>query len=238
MKGCFEPIFHDRSYQRIYVDLPGMGNTKAVDWLENADTMLEILIKFVKEIIPDGQFLMVSESYGSYLARGIIKNMPEKIAGSLFLCPCVIPDNEKRTVPEHEVLVKLNVGSFSDSDDYADFNDIAVIQTQKTWRRYRNEVLPGVKSADHEFLKRYWSDGYGFSFDVDTVEERYGFPTMFLLGKQDSSVGYKDAWNLLEHYGSASFMVIDGAGHNLQIEQEEIFYSSVCQWLKNFDRNA
>ncbi len=84
----------------------------------------------------------------------------------------------------------------------------------------------------------YRARGYGFSFDVDAGEEKYHFPAMFLLGRQDDSVGYKDAWNLLDHYSRASFMVVDGAGHNLQIEQEEIFAACVRQWLRSVAPNS
>ncbi len=238
MKGCFEPIFQGKAYKRIYIDLPGMGQTKAAGWIENADVMLEILESFLNEMIPDGKFLIAGESYGGYLMRGIIRNMPERIAGSLFLCPCVIPDLDARTVPDHEVLVMMDAETYSDSEDYADFNDITVIQTPATWQRYQSEILPGLKCADDDFLMAYRARGYGFSFDVDAGEEKYHFPAMFLLGRQDDSVGYKDAWNLLDHYSRASFMVVDGAGHNLQIEQEEIFAACVRQWLRSVAPNS
>jgi len=52
-----------------------------------------------------------------------------------------------------------------------------------------------------------------------------------LLGRQDSGVGYKDAWSILDNYPRATFAVLDRAGHNLQIEQEELFNSLVSEWL-------
>lgn len=51
------------------------------------------------------------------------------------------------------------------------------------------------------------------------------------MGRQDSYEGYKDAWTILERYPRATFAVIDRAGHNLQIEQPEIFNSLVNEWL-------
>ncbi|MFX1475072.1 MAG: alpha/beta fold hydrolase, partial [Promethearchaeota archaeon] len=41
MIGCMEPILRRRKgWQRIYLDLPGMGNTPAKDWITNSDHML------------------------------------------------------------------------------------------------------------------------------------------------------------------------------------------------------
>ena len=41
MTGCMEPIFKGRpGWKRIYLDLPGMGRTRASDRLKNSDDML------------------------------------------------------------------------------------------------------------------------------------------------------------------------------------------------------
>lgn len=49
--------------------------------------------------------------------------------------------------------------------------------------------------------------------------------------KQDSSVGYKDAINIMDYYPRGSFAILDIAGHNLQIEQPQLFSSLVNEWL-------
>lgn len=49
--------------------------------------------------------------------------------------------------------------------------------------------------------------------------------------KQDSSVGYKDAINIMDCYPRGSFAILDIAGHNLQIEQPQLFSSLVNEWL-------
>jgi pimeloyl-ACP methyl ester carboxylesterase len=56
-------------------------------------------------------------------------------------------------------------------------------------------------------------------------------PTLMLLGQQDTSTGYRDAWPILEQYPRATFAVLDKAGHNLQIEQADLFTAFVSEWL-------
>lgn len=70
-----------------------------------------------------------------------------------------------------------------------------------------------------------------YSFDVDKLPQPFAGPVVILLGRQDSSVGYQDAWHILENYPRASFAVLDRAGHNLQIEQPQLFNALVGEWL-------
>jgi pimeloyl-ACP methyl ester carboxylesterase len=52
-----------------------------------------------------------------------------------------------------------------------------------------------------------------------------------LMGRQDNIVGYRDQWDFIEDYPRASFVVLDKAGHNLQIEQDVLFNALVKEWL-------
>jgi pimeloyl-ACP methyl ester carboxylesterase len=52
-----------------------------------------------------------------------------------------------------------------------------------------------------------------------------------LIGRQDPAAGYRDHWQLIENYQRASFVILDKAGHNLQIEQEVLFNAIVKEWL-------
>lgn len=54
-------------------------------------------------------------------------------------------------------------------------------------------------------------------------------------GRQDNVVGYHDAWRLIEDYPRATFAVLDMAGHNLQIEQPDVFNSLVDNWLNRLE---
>ncbi|WP_369703956.1 alpha/beta fold hydrolase [Clostridium moutaii] len=68
-------------YKRIYIDLPGMGKTKAEDWIINSDVMLDIVIDFIEKIISNESFLLAGESYGGYLSRGIVYKIANRVNG-------------------------------------------------------------------------------------------------------------------------------------------------------------
>lgn len=238
MTGCMEPIFSSGSgYQRIYIDLPGMGRSDCADWITDADVMLEILIGLLEEAIPDKSFLLAGESYGGYLARGILYRIPDRVDGLLLICPVMIADNKKRTVPRHTVIFEdRELMSKLPAEDARDFASSAVIQSAAIYQRYREEVVPGIKLADAAFVKRYQETGYEFSFDVDRTDRKFDRPTLILTGRQDSCVGYQDAWGILKNFPRATFAVLDSAGHLLQTEQEDLFRSLVSEWLSRTRR--
>ncbi|MFW9829338.1 MAG: alpha/beta fold hydrolase, partial [Candidatus Thorarchaeota archaeon] len=99
----------------------------------------------------------------------------------------------------------------------------------------RNEVFSGLKIVDQDFMSKVFPSNYKFSFEVDNLLKLYDKPTLFLLGRQDVSVGYRDAWKLIENYPRATFTVIDQAGHNLQIEKAKLFDSLVFDWLSRVE---
>ena len=94
--------------------------------------------------------------------------------------------------------------------------------------------------ADTEFLTkiRQSPENYGFSFDVDALPEPFTAPTLIVTGRQDSSVGYRDAWTILENYPRATFVVLDRAGHGLYVEQEDLFNALVNDWLDRVEESG
>jgi pimeloyl-ACP methyl ester carboxylesterase len=79
---------------------------------------------------------------------------------------------------------------------------------------------------------------YAFSFDVDALPHPCPAPTLIVTGKQDSMVGYSDAWKILENYPRATFAVLDRCGHFLEIEQEDLFHVLAGEWLDRVEEHA
>lgn len=241
MTGCLEPFFQNmKGYRRIYLDLPGMGRTPSRDWIKNADTMLDILKKFVDKVIGDESFLLVGLSYGGYMSLGMAFDSSIKIDGMFLICPCTVAEHPKRKLPNKSVaLLEQSLETvIKPVDDFADFMDMAVIATVETWHRYENEILPGLKKADADFVECYQKNGYSFTFESELKELRFINPVCVLTGKQDSSVGYEDSWELLKNLPRLTFTVLDNTGHNLQIEREDVFNLHLHDWLRRINGGA
>ncbi len=238
MTACMEPIFKNKSnFKRIYIDLPGMGNSSSAEWIKNSDIMLQIVIDFIDKIIPNENFLLAGYSYGGYLSRGIIYKMESRVDGLLLLCPVIIADVKKRNTPSHTVLKRDDrLLSQLEKTDAKDFDSMHVIQSNYIWDRFKNEMLPAIrKSNNNKFLDDLKKHGYEFSFDVDRLMEKFGKPTLVLLGRQDSIVGYKDAEGILDNYPRSAYAILDRAGHHLHIEQEKLFNALVAEWVERVE---
>lgn len=238
MKGCMEPVFRNRSgWKRIYFDLPGMGQTPA-SWINNSDHMLQFVLDFIDSVIPNQTFLLAGESYGGYLARGIIYKRPQAVDGLLLICPVIIPDQRKRKLPERVILCKDEpLLSTLQEEEAKEFSSFSVIQNRKIWERTRFEILPGLKVVNQAFLDRLLGKGYAFSFNVDQPGRPFENPALFIMGRQDHMVGYHDAYEIIKNYPRASVVILDNAGHNLQIEQEKLFTALTSEWLDRCGKN-
>lgn len=234
MKGCMEPVFEsvDTAWQRIYFDLPGMGKTPGRPWITGTDQMLQVILEFIDGVIPEQHFSVAGESYGGYLARGVIKERTAQVEGLLLICPIAIQETYRENATAFQVLEKdaAFVSSLSE-EERRYFEGINVIQNQRVWERFRDEVLPGLQVADYAFLEQVLSQQVPYLENVDRVAQPYSQPTLMVMGRQDSAVGYRDHWQLIENFSRASFVVLDKAGHNLQIEQDVLFTALVKEWL-------
>jgi pimeloyl-ACP methyl ester carboxylesterase len=93
------------------------------------------------------------------------------------------------------------------------------------------QLLP----PDEAFLERL-EPHYAFSFE-DALTARIEAPALVVAGRQDSIVGYRDAWPLLEHLPRATFAVLDRAGHALEDEQAALFSALVNEWLDRVEEH-
>ncbi|MCN9244307.1 alpha/beta hydrolase [Streptomyces sp. RY43-2] len=232
MLGCMEPVFARREgYRRLYPDLPAMGKSPAPPSMASSDDMLRAVEEFVDRTIGGEPFLLVGESYGGYLARALARSRAEQVLGLALICPLAdAVEPPERRVPAHQVL-RSEPGLLDSLDPQVaeEFDEVTVVQTSDTARRFREEILSGLDAADTEAMARIrqrWQLTEG-----PEDGEPFQRPTLIVTGRQDSSVGYLDQFELLPHYPRASFATLDMAGHNLQIEQVELFDALMLDWV-------
>jgi pimeloyl-ACP methyl ester carboxylesterase len=235
MTSAFEPAFADRpGWRRIYVDLPGMGRTVAPD-VGSTDDVFRILRGVVEALVPEGAYVVVGQSYGGYMARGLAAADPERVAGLATVVMLVEPRHELRQLPERRVLVRDSELAERVGAEALAAEEVLVVQTEETWERARREVDPGLAAADPMAVARIEAS-YAGTFPVEPAP--FDKPALFVVGRQDSMTGYRDAWDLVEHYPRATFAVLDRAGHALNIEQPGLFGALVGEWLDRVEEDT
>ena len=229
-----EPYLQAReNWQRIYLDPPGHGSTPGADWITSLDQMLDILLACIDQIIPGQRFALHGYSLGAYLARGILYHRTAFVEGLSMLAPAVVTTDAKRERPSHTVLVEDPEVMASLSEEEREVMEIIVVRSQAMLDQIRAWPQPAEhEQSDYEFLQtiRENPDAYRCSFDVDALDQPFDKPALIISGRQDSAVGYADAWRLIDNYPRATFVVFDRAGHLME-EKEPLIGPLVNEWL-------
>jgi len=228
MAIALEPLFDERSgYRRIYVDLPGMGETPAPEALDSNDAVLDLLIGVADDVFGDDEFVVVGHSYGGYLGRAIANRHARRVAGLALICPAT---DRSRDVPEHVVLhTSGDLPSRLDPTAQEEFREYFVVHTPETVRRFQAAVAPAKTLVDRTALMRIF--GRWRLRDQPDDGPPFTRPVLILTGRQDSAVGWQDSCRLLEHYPRATFAVLDRAGHALAHEQGPLLIALMAEWL-------
>jgi pimeloyl-ACP methyl ester carboxylesterase len=236
----YEPIFAARDgWRRIYPDLPGMGNSLAKR-IHSQDDVLAALLAFIDCVLPGERFVLCGTSLGGYLARAIAARRREQVAGLLLRVPAVIADTTKRTLPPFRPLVhdEALLAPFGAAEREA-MGDVLVqspAYLAAHRRKLRDLVQPAI-AANAPFVAEMRGDPrrYGLSFDLAEAEKGFTRPTLIIAARQDITVGYRDAWDILESYPRATFAVIDRADHGWPLESPRLLAALVEDWLDRIE---
>jgi pimeloyl-ACP methyl ester carboxylesterase len=116
----------------------------------------------------------------------------------------------------------------------------AVVQSRKVVDYIRTNFSSANEIGDQVFQAkiREHPENYAFSFDVDALPKPCPAPTLIITGRQDSAVGYRDAWEILDNFPRGTFAVLDRSGHFLPFEQEDLFHALVDEWLDRVEEYA
>ncbi len=226
-----EPLFQSRDgWRRIYPDLPGMGKTRAADWITHQDHMLDITLEFMDAIAPGQRFVVAGTSYGGYLARGVVHRRGDQLDGLMLDAPAIEPQSKNPSLPEHRVIHTDEAFLGALKPDEQTVREVAVAQSMLVLEAFRASIAPGISIADHPFLERL-NQNYRFTFDVDRLTKPFPGPALIMTGRFDQWCGYQDAYNILDNYPRGTFIVFDRAGHGLAREQQPLFRALVGEWL-------
>jgi pimeloyl-ACP methyl ester carboxylesterase len=233
-----EPVFRRRpGWRRIYIDLPGRGRTRGEPWITGNDQILEIVLEALDHIAPGERVVLGGHSMGAYLARAVLRHRADRIDGLLQVVPVVDPDDED--LPAHETLVAdedliRRIGVELGPDAASLFAGNVVAQTPFVYEHFK-ALLPAMRPNDASFLARLVGT---LSDPVDPPPAPFARPALFVLGRQDSQVGFRSALRLVDAYPRATIAVLDRAGHAAAWEQEGVLGVLVSEWLTRIEQEV
>jgi len=234
MMPAMEPILSDMNkFRRIYIDMPGMGQTPKHNMENSSESMIKILISFVEKVIGKEKLYVMGYSYGGYLATGLARALEEQAIGEIRVCGVVNAKMKDRNLPENETIEvdEEFLKNLSEEEQKFALKDMAIIN-EKTFSRYKVEVYDELRKADRKFILDLFFNKYNYEL-LEKERIPVKRPVLFIVGKQDSVCGYKDTLSILDYYENPTVHILNRASHNLHIEQEETFNMLIKDWLRN-----
>ncbi|WP_311407481.1 alpha/beta fold hydrolase [Liquorilactobacillus uvarum] len=230
MKINYSQFLNCEKYQQIYIDLPGMGKSDSFSNPHpSSDYLLELIIKLIDTLNID-KFYICGHSYGGYLALGIAYKIPARVKGLFLSCP-VVTANSKKRITEKPLCTRKNKFSSHASSKYiADFLKMNVVINELNWKKYLAEIVVGLEKCNFNFVKELQDNNFKYYelADEQKIKEWHTeIPTFFILGKHDHDVGYKEQSALESNFKKSNLVVLEDAGHNLPIDQGNIFSACV-----------
>lgn len=221
-------------FKRIYIDMPGMGQSPKHTLDNNTDTMLDLISRLITYILKDHPFIILGFSYGGYIAQGIAKKFRNQILGEILICPVVIPNPEKRE--QSKITFQEIDGKFLaniDETKQQELLDSMVVINDRTYHRSESDFSRAIALADNEFLMDLYHNGYASTF-IDENKDVHTHKALIFLGYQDTSVGYMDMIRRLDLYPKATVNLLTNASHSFFLEQPTQFEYILNSWLAQY----
>ena len=231
MMEVLEPAFvNTPGFKRFYLDFPGHGQSPAQEDIRSQDDLLNVVMGFIKAHMPDEPFALIGLSRGSYIARGIVHQMPDRVSGAALIVPGGNPSS-RHVLPDHEILVPDPTmrAELAPNELWAHEN-LSVVQNRDILKQRRRVVAPAQKLFDAEQDARI-KEAFDFSFKESEESQVFNRPSLIVAGRQDSISGYLDSIDLMQRYTRATLAVLDTAGHGLAMERPEVFHALIGDWL-------
>jgi pimeloyl-ACP methyl ester carboxylesterase len=236
MMESLEPVFAERpGWRRIYVDLPGHGQSPPRDSIRTQDDLLSAVMDFATDILGDARFAIAGESRGSYVAQGMIHLNPAPVIGAALIVPGGSPSADPDRLPPHQVFVTdPDLWVEMSLDERKWMGGFHVVQNSAILKKMRRTKHPARALCDQDQADRVNAN---FDFSFHRLGERTDFdgPSVIIAGRQDSLSGYLDAMDLVAGFSRASLAVLDTAGHGVAWERPELFNALVVDWLQRME---
>ncbi|MFD7908706.1 alpha/beta fold hydrolase [Kitasatospora sp. NPDC059747] len=226
-----DPAFADRpGWRRIYLDLPGHGNSPRLPGRTSATAVADAVVERIRELVGQERFAVAGQSFGGQLARAVTAAFGEQVLGSALIVP-VVRWGTDRTLPEETVVERDEefLAGLSTSEQQV-FGAVMARHTKTSWGLYRRHVAPGWDAHDRtaaaeleaDFLLPEWPE---------VGVPAHGGRHLLVTARQDALVGWRDQLALLDHYPRMTAAVLDGTGHNPQVESADAVRELVGRWL-------
>ncbi|MDR1781832.1 MAG: alpha/beta hydrolase [Bacilli bacterium] len=227
-----EKLENKDNYQRIYLDIVGMGLSSTPNHILTNDEVVVILEAFIKELINKQIFSILAYSNGGYLSLGIAYDFYKQINNMILLAPVVIPNHSKRIVEKRNVKL-LDIENDIHNQTLQQYLKVGSLISKNSFQLYQKDILPALILGDKNYLIPFHDKQKAFINKNDLFNRIKNINMLFILGKHDNVVGYQDHLHLKSILNNTNFIVLDNVGHYLFIEEQDKIIKIIQEYLNN-----
>ncbi|QEW04681.1 alpha/beta fold hydrolase [Microbacterium lushaniae] len=221
VRGFLEPMLDGLPVRRVYVDLPGHGESRPSDGVDGAQGVLDLVDRLLQEEGIDGRFLLLGHSFGGLVARAVAARNPDRVAGLALLCPYL--DGPQRPA-QPSVVRDDGVSADLERAQRDAYEGYFVVRTAETLARFREAVAPASGEVDDAVFERALD---ALDADAGVIEA----PVLVACGRQDGWVGWERQQDLGTVYPRATVVTVADAGHALPHERPALVAALLADWL-------
>ncbi|KRB36120.1 alpha/beta fold hydrolase [Microbacterium sp. Root180] len=201
------------AFERWTPDLPGMGDSIRTS-VDSAEEVADLLCAFIAAEFRGRPFVVLGHSLGGFLARAVAARMPDQVRAVALLC--TLPADLR---PEPVSVVEAEDGALDalSERERGEFEGYFVWHTAEAVARFRDGVAGSLDRYDADIVGRIME-----SADFDVGHGADDLPTLLMLGRRDSLIGYRSQVAAAEAWGRASVVIVDDAGHALPHEKPDL----------------
>ncbi|MCI4335544.1 MAG: alpha/beta hydrolase [Thermoplasmata archaeon] len=204
-----EPGFESRKgWWRVYPDLPGHGRTPGSDRIRSMDDYLDVVLEFADRVFGSSRFALGGISFGAYLALAMARKRGSQLDGLLLSVPQVnhSPLEERRDRAHRPPSIQPPSQRTPELPNYSE--DTRWLESLP----FREVTIPLYRTATP-----------------------FRAPALFLFGRQDAPFRYQTYWRMLPYFPRATFAILDGAGHRLWSDRNELACDLFRDWLDRME---
>ncbi|WBU60148.1 alpha/beta fold hydrolase [Paracoccus albus] len=234
--ATYDAAFADRGYRRIYIDMPGMGESADSPVPHDLDAYADLLVTEIDLLTSGEPFLLSGTSAGALIACGVAARMPEKVRGLLLRVPLVHGPEDRRDLDPFAPLSNMpsdqEAGRTLPTDQAPLIAD--PIWTRDLYRKLRERVAPAMRRANLDAISPVRDDPV--RYDLRRNLDRFERPALIVLARQDDNVGWRDAFSRFAHWSRASLALLDAASHEYPLDhQMPLMRALVDDWLHRLE---
>lgn len=203
----------DAAFERWTPDLPGMGDSIGTT-VDGAGQVVDLLCELVQKEFGGRRFVILGHSLGGFLARAVAARLPGQVSAVALLC--TLPA-ELQPEPASVVVVEPGATQALSERERSEFLGYFVWHTAAAVERFREGVAGSIDRYDAEIVDRIMQ-----SADFDVGRAGDDIPTLLILGRRDSLLGYRSQEAAAQAWSRATLVIVDDAGHALPHEKPEL----------------